>query len=481
MKKARRNSCNGSGPVHLPPDVVQRIATFIMDASEFFTFLDAFQGTSISLGTLQHLWMASFHSPFHMLWPELHVDEVSAARVARLETDRTYFKTIHVHAVYDLEILHSCVSATTSLSLYTCPLASEVDVPLETWYQRLAGLPISHLTWLKGPFRGVPQCMDPLVAVLPQMSLLTTIDLSNACVSSLEGLFDYIRDSKLTRLSLCNVTTIRNGTAPVYMASLLHRAELASLAHWLATQPVTAFAMSKWSVPNNQKVLFQFYDALWTCPTLHKFAATTQLLPHLDAYSFTTPLQIVHLSLTNCGLTANTASNLANAIAGSKVEWLDLSNNNIGFVGMHSLSVLGLRRSNVRQLFVDNCDLLDAGCSHLANVLPNTSLELVSLEKNQITDMSVMFLGFVLRTFTTLSSLHLRSNEVTITGAHALIESLGMRPCDVTHVVDLDDNLIDDVDQDTLETLAAKQPALKDCAFSCAASFASQDFDENDE
>ncbi|KAF0686736.1 Aste57867_21484 [Aphanomyces stellatus] len=471
-KKARLSSASSDADgvqLRLPPDLIQRIALFLGDAPAFFNYLDAFQDTPSSLGSLQHLWVASFHAPFHMLWPELHVDEISAARVAHLHTDRTYFRTIHVHAVFDLDLLAGCVSTTTSLSFHTCPVENEVSMPLDAWYRQLAALPIAHLTWLKGTLTGIPHSLDVLLPVLPLLPLLTSLDVNSACFSSPDALFAFVRDSKLTRLSIRNMLTQQGNT---YSApTTLTRPALAALTHWLSTQPVQVFSLGKWTMLAHAKMLSQLYDAIWSCPTLHTFHADYQHFPHLETYVFpAAPLHIQRLNLTSCGITVAAAGNLAQALADSKVTWLNLSNNPIGAGGAHALAVHALRRSKLRHLLLNHSRVGDLGCSHLAHALAESALVELSLDGNDLTDTSVLFLGYVLQTAPTTTSVSLRANAISITSAAALVRSLGMRSCE-TAAVDLDDNPIDEVDQDMLETMVAKEQMLRNCAFSCTSRF----------
>ncbi|KAF0701945.1 hypothetical protein AaE_016226 [Aphanomyces astaci] len=474
MKKAKVTTASAHG-ITLPPDAVQRVALFIPDAADFFNYLDAFQGTSTSLGHLQHLWTASFHAPFHMLWPELHLDQVSAFRVASLQPDRSYFQRIHVHAVFDLDILRGCVATTNVLALYTCPLANEVDVPLQAWYRQLATLPIGHLTWLQGRLVGRPQSMNQLLEVLPQMTNLTSLDLSHACVSSTDNLLAFIRDSKLTQLCLQDVSTLDPVTSePSNHPTTMSPQGLSSLTHWLATQPVTRFGLSNWILPSNPKVLSHFYRALWTCPTLRSLSAHNQPLPRLENFECSVPLALRQLSLTRCDLGSEDVRALAIALRNSTVTWLNLSDNpQIGPGGTHALAAVGLRMSVVTTLLLNNVGMGSLGCSFLAHFLGDTVVTELSVDSNDIDDGGVLFLGYVMRMTPRLRSLSMRRNDISISGAANFLHSLEQRQQDGDQaplVIDLDHNPIDDADQDSLNAMASEQ-LPPDAVFSCVSDF----------
>ncbi|RHY32544.1 hypothetical protein DYB32_002453 [Aphanomyces invadans] len=349
---------------------------------------------------------------------------------------------------------------------------NEIDVPLHAWYRQLAALPIDHITWLQGQLIGRPQSMNPLLKVLPSMVHLTSLDLSHSCVSSLDDLFSYIRDSKLTQLCLQDVTTVDPATSEPVPGSL-SRQSVNSITHWLATQPVTRFGLGNWTMPTTPKVLSQFYHALWTCPSLWAFFAHKEPFPSLSSFDFSVPFALHQLSLTQCDLTSEDVSHLARGLAESTVTWLNLSDNpRIGSSGVRALATTALRTSAVTMLCLNHVTMGSLGCSHLAHVLGDTRVTELCVDSNGIGDGGALFLGYVMRMSPSLRSLSMQHNAISISGAMGLLQSLSSRTVTSTSplVIDLDGNPIDDVDQNSLDVMASKQ-LPHDAIFSCVSDF----------
>ncbi|KAF0686738.1 Aste57867_21486 [Aphanomyces stellatus] len=468
-KRTRRVENDDAPCFDLPPEIIQRIAIFIPDTSSFFNFLEAFQEHKIYLGNLQLLYETSVHYPHHAFWPGLHVKhDTQRAHENITDTNHIvprvhmYYSTVHVHGIYEFDTLDSyTASPTTKLAFYLCPIASEIGYPLEEWYYDFATtLPIEHITWVEGRPDDFPQPVDVLVDVLPHMIDLRSLDLFMSRIVAPDKLFEFIRTSKLTRLSLNKVFTCALDDAnewteadEVAARSDMTTARLLHLIHWLTHEAVETLNIGLWNMRTDAATMAHFFRALWANTTLHTFHAPRTRQLDLMAYEFKAPLHVQRLNLSACGLRDDMIRRLATGLKGSSVAWLDLSSNPIGPDAMEALA--DALPPSLFHLQLTRVAMEDIGLGYLLYVLPAmTCLTDLFLDGNDITDSSMMFLAAAIQTTPALEIVTLRENEVTPVGIAAMIRALGKRPAppDLS-LIDLDENSVAETDVPPLTLL----------------------------
>ncbi|CAK4084116.1 unnamed protein product [Aphanomyces euteiches] len=468
MKKARTES--QAALCALPPEMIQRVASFLPDNKAFFNLLEAFQCAKQYLGNLQHVYEASVAYPFHAFWPALHVKH----RTQRAHDNMTdsknivprvgmHYSTIHVHGIFEFDVLRSyATSPDTMLAFHLCPIADEIGYPLQEWYEEFATLPIKHITWVEGRPDETPQPIDALVSVLPGMTRLQSLDARMSRVESPDALLDYVQNSHLTHVNINRVYTRYQDPAATLgdedtddiVRSNLTSRRLQRIIQWLKQQPVESFDMGNWIVSADVETLVQFFDVLWTHETLSTFHASRTRLFNVSKYEFSMPIQLQRLNLSSCMIDCREMHWLAKGLKDSCVEWLDLSNNPLGVKGTEALA--NALPPSLGHLLLSHVDMEDLGFSFLLYALPGTSITHLHVDMNKISDASAIFFASTLHETPSLEAVSLKENDFTVDGAMALVTTLAKQKCHpALTLIDMDDNNFDDVDEADLIRVTA--------------------------
>ncbi|CAK4993442.1 unnamed protein product [Aphanomyces euteiches] len=431
----------------LPPDLIQRIALFISSSRDWFRYLDAFHGTN-TLGNLEILWqLARLHYNSNDFWPELHIYSLDEAMVEAIRAVSMYYRVVHFHHVYDLDLLERCVTpmSDTTFELHQCPQHHHaVTLPLSEWYAKLPTLPISHLTWSDDEFDANP---DRRIARRAWAHAETTLAQLGFCR----------RAVGCCRLENIRTPTNRRGDYmdewlvdvpdPVMNTTLVDH-----LTFWLHHQPVQSLQLANWTFELTPASTHELYDALWHCSTMKKLSFREMRLPHfIPPVMFDVPIQIVELELFDCALDTTDFEALANGLRRSKVEMLNVGCNVVEPKGIVAIADC-LSDSSIRVLNLIATNLEETGCKALARALPNSHLVELHLGMNGLTNGALLHVVDALRSSEHLRKLGLQWNAITMSGAIALTHMLGMRKF-VLEVVDLRNNRIDEADEALLKTL----------------------------
>ncbi|KAH9141914.1 hypothetical protein AeRB84_013987 [Aphanomyces euteiches] len=130
------------GMVSISSAVIQHIALFIQDASDFFSFLTCFDDET--LGDLQHfLKLSSQMSPTD-LWPKLQLRQLTSSLVPSIRCITRFFTTISVFEVYDVSLLRECLHPSNVVDLFSHTSHNKSPPWLTA---PLSMLPVQHITF----------------------------------------------------------------------------------------------------------------------------------------------------------------------------------------------------------------------------------------------------------------------------------------------------------------------------------------------
>ncbi|ETV83406.1 hypothetical protein H257_04139 [Aphanomyces astaci] len=435
MPRRRRRLYDDGGVPQLPPELIQRIALYVPETANFFCYLEAFHKVPLLLGNLWYLWHLSQEQPdLDDLWPELHVHSLTSSNLASIQAMAHVFSVIHFHETFDVGLLQHCVSSTCAFTIrLTTTDADHILEPVEEWYAQLSRLPISELRW--------ERASDPdhrhiaaLVSSMPSMPSLHCLDL-RLPPSMIEPLLRYVATSSLVDLSLqAQALQTDSGVS-------LTPTDIQSLTHWLQSQPVHNLYLEGWSawhVP--ETIMAQFYTALWSNQSLWALGLHSVPLPHLDDFTFASPVHVHSLVLQGCDLGPADMKALSQGLHLSSVTELDLTGNPLEYTGIDALASV-LPHTKIETLKLMLTQTGDRGCAALAVALPLSCVVDLDLSMNLISSVGATDLAHGLSQSATLSTLQLQSNCISSTGAAMLVRTLGSRPVPTT--LDLRNNTWD--------------------------------------
>ncbi|CAK4641630.1 unnamed protein product [Aphanomyces euteiches] len=416
--------------VSIPSAVIQHIALFIQDASDFFSFLTCFDDET--LGDLQHfLKLSSQMSPTD-LWPKLQLRQLTSSLVPSIRCITRFFTTISVFEVYDVSLLRECLHPHNRVDLLSHPPRNEHHAWLTA---PLSMLPVHHITF-QAPEYATGDLFVEQLGNMPDLVSLTLQE-SHMHTDSMDRLFAFLQaSSKLTRLSLSslyvsdrterNVGRVMRARPP---HSTLQRRQLEVLTAWLRRCPVTSFELDKWLVDDgDQTSAVEFLDTLFGSSTLEDVTISyTPLGRFLAMVSFVAPIRMQSLALTRVCLTGASMAKLAAGLRHSSITSLSLEFNTIEHNGLQLLLDV-LPESNIEMLCLRRMGLDDDACTLIAAVLPSSKIVKLDLSGNTLTDCGAEELCKVIDSLITLTSLHLSRNRITLQGATDLVKALTVQP-----------------------------------------------------
>ncbi|CAK4078522.1 unnamed protein product [Aphanomyces euteiches] len=450
-KTARRESSR-----RLSPRIVESIAGFIPTAKFFFDFLIALEPLSL-LGDLQHfLDLARLDRQAdsakvrrHDLWPELHVRWLDTSVVEHIEHVAKYFKTVHFHLVFDLDLIDKCIPRHISLALYGWPTAEEISTPMTEWCARLASMNVSHVAFADVDTAGVDEGGQALVTLLPQFSSLESLNLEEVHAEYMSDAMGFLCSSQLRRLALGS-----------YEHPVVLTAEFAwGLSVWLKREPVISVSLAYCTVADDHDAtMHSFYKALFTSG-VESIHLNNCKLTHLETCSFAKPLDVTQLTLESTQLTDKECRVLFDGLKDATTKELVLDDMIFSQQTAGSLAK-GLRKSKLATLAITNSRLDDEGCALLAEALPHSSLVKLKLTKNRLMDSSVVHIANAIVDARHLRRLNLSRNMIQFAGAVALVQSAGRRiePLDVLNLTGI---VVNKDTTDFLKAMAADLPMLK--------------------
>ncbi|KAF0716804.1 hypothetical protein As57867_002646, partial [Aphanomyces stellatus] len=97
--------------MRLPGEIVERIASYIQHADDFFNLLDTLSDALDPGSSFEKLWRLSTTDGMHRedLWPTLHVRQLrdpATADAIRAVVD--LFPLVHIHKMTDLALVRRC-------------------------------------------------------------------------------------------------------------------------------------------------------------------------------------------------------------------------------------------------------------------------------------------------------------------------------------------------------------------------------------
>ncbi|KAF0733758.1 hypothetical protein Ae201684P_002854 [Aphanomyces euteiches] len=440
----------------IPPEIIQRIALFISDTDTFFMYLTAFRDTN-ALGCLHHLLHLSKTCDRYDLWPDLHVYLLNAETVGSIQAVARIFPVIHFHHTFDMNRLHQCVTPSCLFTLHLTDTNTATDSSTESisaWYAHLARLPLLELSWERDADPGYLH-VESLVAALPSMNRLQSLDLSLPLVPSIEPILHLVASSMLENLSL---RALDPPSQPTFTTTCVQL-----LTQWLVSRPVRTLYLEGFSAQTiPEAIMAQFHAVLWSKPSLQALGFQVPSLPGLSLHRFVVPVPMSVLELCGCDLGPNDMKALCVGLQNSRVTTLDLTCNPIGVSGIKALGAI-LPTTPIEVLKLVLTQAGDGGCKAIALALPATCIRELHLGMNLITNGGAVELANVMRNTSVISTLRLQKNRIEAAGAAALIQMMGSRTVE-TQLLDLRKNSIDPSEIAMLEAMADHLPLIQTCA-----------------
>ncbi|CAK4641644.1 unnamed protein product [Aphanomyces euteiches] len=185
----------------LPSPVIQKIALYIQDSSDFFAFLTCFDDESLgeSLGELRHfLELSKYLNPTD-LWPKIQLRQLTPWLAPSVRRVASFFTAISVFEVYDVSLLRKCLHPHNIVDLVITP-SDNAD---RAWLTApFSMLPVQHITFQSPDYWTGDLFVEQMLGSMPNLVSLTLRE-SYMHVGSRDRLFAFIQaSSKLTRLSL---------------------------------------------------------------------------------------------------------------------------------------------------------------------------------------------------------------------------------------------------------------------------------------
>ncbi|RHY66511.1 hypothetical protein DYB30_002821 [Aphanomyces astaci] len=367
----------------MPPEIIHRIASFLSDGQSFVNYVDALNGTD-TLGGLEPFTKLTGTIAPNDLWPELHLRAHHGALLLQVTAAiAPYFSIVHMHDMYDLSAFHGCPSSSSlGIRIERCPSASEVKVPLSEWYNQLARLPVAALAWEERSGRACPDQVECLLATLPRLPALQSLDLNGAIVPSVDVIFEFIASSHaLVELSMRSLS-LPDLVDGVFSRPTITAIGMTHLVHWLQRQPVRHLSLSQWHIDAPIALVLAFHRALWSS-TLTRLVVRDSRVPHLDLHVFANPLAMSELELSGCGLEGADIVALSKGLRHSRVTKLVLSHNHINR-GIPALAAALPTAHHLHTLVLSSCGLFDDAIPSLVQSLASCTVTALNLSCNAI-------------------------------------------------------------------------------------------------
>ncbi|KAG9399802.1 hypothetical protein AC1031_011224 [Aphanomyces cochlioides] len=340
----------------LPPDVVMKIAFFILDPSELFDFLEVLRPYNV-LGPLEHLHTLGLANKHAELWPSLYLTSaiLKSSERSSYEAIARYYSNVVVDDISDGEWLK-------------CHLNPMADIEWICWKLPIPTGTLDKCTDLKITrlyCKHYSQPSSDLKAALSRLENLTSLGL---CIT---GPLDYVYEfaAKSKKLTELRITTL-------FIDEDISTS-LRNIIKWFNRQPVRHFKFHGtilWSY-DDEGVKHAFHQALFNCPTLEKLALDAMSLEGMDFTNITLKMKSLELS----GPDSDLLSSLANRLEGANITDLSIHGlNNKKKDGMKNLLQV-LPRTSIKRLKLWSLGLDRRAWCELAPLFQNCQLESLEL------------------------------------------------------------------------------------------------------
>ncbi|CAK4677435.1 hypothetical protein LEN26_018953 [Aphanomyces euteiches] len=397
----------------LPCDVVEHIAFFVQDPSDFFSYLEVFADVvGPSLGAL---WSLSKTHLRHDLWPQLHVrtlDTPTVAAAFRLAS--SCFPIVHFHKGIDTEHVKLCLPLHAAMAWYDDHLTFQ-----RRSSDTLVQFPIANLT-MRFQYRRT-LTSSSLWTKLPLLTSLRSLTLCGLSCDAIRPLLCYVRDSQLTAFTLVECE-----------GAMCSIDDVTRLTHWLTHAPVTRLSLCGCHFAVDTVTMQKFLHALFSSLTM-RHIKTSFRLQGLSSLDLSIPAQLTTLELLNARLDDLSMQRFSNSLRYSQVSLLDMSGSVFTPAMMESLANC-LPHTKIKTLRLCHVNLTAGGSSVLSKVLPITQIRKLTLTSNRLTDKNAIDLACAVQLAVDLRELDLCDNAIGTEGAIALVEAICKRSAPMTRL-----------------------------------------------
>ncbi|CAK4084123.1 unnamed protein product [Aphanomyces euteiches] len=464
MKRPRRVAASITS---IPAEIIQHIALFIPDTKGFFSFLASFQDAkrSEALGELSHFLKLAKILEGADLWPKLQLRLLRPLLIPTLRCVTRFFTTIYVLHVHNAGLIKRCLHDHNVVELLDSPSHSYLDQWLT---ESVSMLPVQHITFNSPSERSTALLVDQL----DKMPHLVSLNLrrTNILLRDFDRLLAFIQArSTFSRLCLSTLhvpTQIQRrpnwirGVEPLHRPPRLYRHQLDLLKEWLSRSRATSIKLRRWHVDDDGVASgVKLLHAIFASSTLESASLTTASLGPLIAMTkLRVPLRMQLLDLSDNLIDDTAMMSLAKGLRDSNIKSLNLGENNIGHCGMSALldvlPTTKMQKLRLRCMYLD-----DSTCQAIAAVLPSTKIADLDLSDNNLTDRTAEALATAVGRATSLTSLHLYRNVISLHGASVLVNALSRRG-QVTTWLDLGANFFHSNDKKYLHDMVHKSAQI---------------------
>jgi hypothetical protein len=153
---------------------------------------------------------------------------------------------------------------------------------------------------------------------------------------------------------------------------------------------------------------------------------------YLDQYGLNTVSEdlkfsnsIVRLSLQSSGLKASNTNNLWEFLKSNRLNYIDISHNNLGYEGTKIFAKALEQNTSVKSINLEYNNITEAGAIFIATLLKtNKHILSANIAANNIGDVGAIFIANALANNTTLVSVNLSSNNIGNKGSESLADTL---------------------------------------------------------
>ncbi|CAK4612267.1 hypothetical protein LEN26_001719 [Aphanomyces euteiches] len=347
-------------------DLMERIAQYLPTFDALHAYLEAFDDNPC-LDNMQAFRHLSAKVDKADLWPELHIRQ--ADWIHEIAPLTAYVKRIHTHCFFDPDALQQILSP-HNIVIVECFERDGFGSLSPTWVDKLAQLPVVEI-WTSD------MDDDALVKVLPRMPHLRTLHLEYGDIQSVDQLFEYVSQSKLTHFDGRDIQSVVGSKVTLTNQHLDH------LSKWLTRQCAVKLALSDCNISADQVAVNKFCDAFWSCTTLREFSSNSISFPRFGIDRISTPIQMTGLTITNAELSDENIIGLAKGLPNSNLKTLNLKLNYFGPEGYQAI-MQGLAESNVTEVSFICCDITTPIFEIIGNTIGDTKLKILRLCDNYI-------------------------------------------------------------------------------------------------
>ncbi|KAF0733751.1 hypothetical protein Ae201684_009322 [Aphanomyces euteiches] len=298
-----------------PSPVIQKIALYIQDSSDFFAFLTCFDDESLgeSLGELRHFLELSKHLNPTDLWPKIQLRQLTPWLAPSVRRVASFFTAISVFEVYDVSLLRKCLHPHNIVDLVITP-SDNAD---RAWLTApFSMLPVQHITFQSPDYWTGDLFVEQMLGSMPNLPGSTLcLHPSKLQVDTAQFVLLYVSCRGEGLVLFNRIGDRKHVTQPRRPPSRLHGQQLEILTEWLHRCPVTSFELGRWRVNGRDETsVVALLDAVFASSTLkHVTFSNTPVGRFLPMTSFAAPIRMQSVAFTYISL--NGTAYLGNADA----------------------------------------------------------------------------------------------------------------------------------------------------------------------